>query len=101
MKKEKERVMTKKTQLHLVRHGETVWNQEHRMQGHQDSPLSQKGVLQARQLAEHLQHINVAAIYSSSSGRAVSTAEILKRDRSCPLITHDAFKEIHLGNGRD
>lgn len=85
------------TQLHVVRHGETEWNRQQRMQGHQDSPLSADGILQAQSLADHLQKVPWTTIYSSRSGRAVKTAEILKQDRPIPIILHDAFKEIHLG----
>lgn len=46
--------MTVTTNIYLVRHGETTWNVEHRMQGHQDSALTELGVQQALLLGERL-----------------------------------------------
>ena len=44
------------TKLCLIRHGETTWNAERRLQGHTDIPLNAKGVLQARQMAQALKN---------------------------------------------
>lgn len=55
--------------LLLVRHGETVWNLEGRMQGHLDSPLSERGVEQARRLAQRLVAARPVALYASDLGR--------------------------------
>ena len=63
----------------LVRHGETVWNQENRWQGQADTPLSETGYDQARQLARRLQNEErpIRAIYTSDLSRARDTADIL------------------------
>lgn len=63
------------TRLILIRHGETVWNREHRMQGHSDSPLSDTGLRQAQLLAQRLKEIEFTALYCSDSGRAHHTAD--------------------------
>ena len=65
--------------LLLVRHGETVWNQENRWQGQADVPLSETGRAQARRLAQRLRAEGrpVCAIYASDLSRAFHTAEIL------------------------
>jgi bisphosphoglycerate-dependent phosphoglycerate mutase len=47
--------MSNKTIIYLVRHGETEWNVEHRMQGHQDSPLTNLGIKQAQWLGDSLE----------------------------------------------
>ena len=89
--------ITNTTYIHLVRHGETEWNVQHRMQGQADSQLSPKGFQQALELSEALQEIDFNAIYCSSSGRAVTTAQILQGKRQLPLFKDDSLKEIHLG----
>lgn len=58
--------------------GETEWNTEGRMQGWNDSPLTKLGVNQAHWLYERLKDIDFNVIYSSPTGRAYKTAEILK-----------------------
>ena len=65
------------TTLLLVRHGETDWNAEGRLQGHTDRPLSDYGRGQARRLAEELEGEELEAIYSSDLARARETAEIV------------------------
>ena len=65
------------TALLLVRHGETDWNAEGRLQGQTDRPLSDYGRRQARELAEELADEGLEAIYSSDLARAHETAEIV------------------------
>jgi probable phosphoglycerate mutase len=62
------------TDVLLVRHGETLWNQQGRMQGQHDSPLTALGLQQARQLARRLKDLRFTALYSSDLGRAHQTA---------------------------
>ena len=63
------------TQLILIRHGETLWNTERRMQGHLDSPLTGRGLWQAQRLGERLKSLAFASLYSSDLPRAWRTAE--------------------------
>jgi probable phosphoglycerate mutase len=65
------------TTLLLVRHGETDWNAEGRLQGQTDRPLSDFGRLQARELADELADEQLDAIYASDLARARETAEIV------------------------
>ncbi len=66
--------------LLLIRHGETDWNSEGRMQGRIDLPLNARGVEQAEQLAERLaQEEHVDFLYTSPLSRARATAEIIAR----------------------
>src|SRR5207237_1980878 len=65
------------TTLLLVRHGETDWNADGRLQGQTDRPLSDFGRRQARQLADELAGEELEAIYTSDLSRARETAEII------------------------
>ena len=62
--------------LYLMRHGETVWNAEGRLQGRLDSPLTEAGRTQAQRQARLVRDI-AAKRYSSTAGRAVETARIV------------------------
>lgn len=67
--------------LYLVRHGETLFNVEHRMQGWSDSPLTDKGILQAQRIGEKLNAKKFDYAYSSTSERACDTAELVLKNR--------------------
>lgn len=86
-----------KTTVFIARHGQTEWNVARRMQGHQDSPLTQLGIKQAEWLGEALAGESIDVIYCSSSPRARSTAEIIRGSRDIAIIEQDAFKEINMG----
>ena len=85
------------TQLILIRHGQTEWNEERRMQGHSDSPLTQTGVLQARLLARRLAQMKFAALYSSDSGRAHDTARSIAEITGHDVIVDSRLRERHFG----
>ncbi|WML44878.1 histidine phosphatase family protein [Neobacillus sp. PS3-40] len=85
------------THLYLTRHGETIWNTKNVMQGWKDSPLTDKGVKQAMQLADRLSTVSLDAIYSSTSERAINTAEIIKRGRPIEVIKLNSLRELSFG----
>ena len=91
------------TTLYLTRHGETVWNTQKRMQGWNDSPLTELGVKQAKWLGERLEKEIIDVIYASPSGRAFKTAEIVRRNKNIEIIPRDNLREINMGNleGKD
>lgn len=64
-------------QVYLVRHGETQWNAERRIQGQSDSPLTAKGEQQAMQVGERARSLGITHIISSDLGRTKRTAEII------------------------
>jgi broad specificity phosphatase PhoE len=85
------------TTLLLVRHGETDWNAEGRLQGHTDRPLSDYGRRQAQQLAAELDGEELVAIYSSDLARARETAEIVGRRLGLPTVFDPDLREKDWG----
>ncbi|MCI0476117.1 MAG: histidine phosphatase family protein [Anaerolineales bacterium] len=84
--------------LLLIRHGETDWNNEARVQGHSDTPLNANGVAQARQLAVRVAaEETFAAMYASPLARARVTAEIVAQQCGVTPILDDRLKEQMLG----
>jgi probable phosphoglycerate mutase len=83
--------------LHLVRHGQTDWNAAGRLQGSKNSDLTQEGKEQASQLANKLQQYSFQSLISSSSKRAVQTAEILAKKLKLDIEQNDDLREINLG----
>ena len=63
--------------LYIVRHGETDWNKEHRIQGHQDIPLNNQGIIDAEKVKEKLKDIDFDIVFSSPLKRAYETAKII------------------------
>ena len=85
-------------ELILVRHGETIWNREGRVQGFSDIDLSDVGVQQARQLALSLKDAPILAIYSSPLIRAQSTARIINEYHHAPLYIEPGLMEMDQGD---
>lgn len=83
--------------LYLVRHGQTEWNLEGRMQGNKDSPLTDLGLYQAKQLGESLKNVNIDLVYSSSSERTMNTAKIIVGNRKVDIIPTAQLKEMNFG----
>lgn len=82
----------------LIRHAETDWNREGRMQGYADVPLNAAGQAQAAQLAGGLRSVTLDAVYASDLSRATATAQALLHGRSglC-LTTTPQLRERHYG----
>jgi broad specificity phosphatase PhoE len=85
------------TELILVRHGETDWNAEGRLQGHTDRPLSDYGREQARRLADDLADEEFDAIYASDLARARETAEIVAERLGLPVTLEPDLREKNWG----
>ena len=86
------------TTLLLVRHGETDWNAEGRLQGHTDRPLNDHGRRQAAVLAERLAGEPIAAVYSSDLASARETAAILAERLGLPVVDDPDLRERNWGN---
>ncbi|MCA9883250.1 MAG: histidine phosphatase family protein [Anaerolineae bacterium] len=81
----------------FVRHGETDYNAERRIQGHLNVALNDRGHEQAKALAEHLTDLSIGSIYSSDLVRAYQTAEYIAERLSLPIITDERLREVNLG----
>jgi probable phosphoglycerate mutase len=77
----------------LIRHGETDWNAERRLQGHLDIELNSEGVRQATLLAAALSCEQVDAIYASDLRRARQTAQALATDRNLTVQIEPDLRE--------
>ncbi|MCB1665896.1 MAG: histidine phosphatase family protein [Pseudomonadales bacterium] len=83
--------------IHLIRHGQTDWNREKRVQGHSESLLTPLGQEQARLLAPVLKPYDIRRVYCSSSQRTRQTAELLFAGEPVETSFHDELREIFLG----
>ncbi|KAM0039683.1 putative phosphoserine phosphatase [Helianthus debilis subsp. tardiflorus] len=93
-------VARKYTEIVVVRHGETEWNAEKRIQGHLDVDLNDVGRQQAVAVAERLsRESKISAVYSSDLKRALETAEtIASRCGGLQVIQDPNLRERHLGD---
>jgi probable phosphoglycerate mutase len=85
------------TRVLLVRHGETDWNVQTRLQGHTDIPLNAAGRWQAECLRQALQGEALDAVYSSDLQRAWQTAEAVASATGAPLQAEPALRERGFG----
>jgi len=82
--------------LLLIRHGESLWNREGRIQGDRDCDLSDMGVEQAARLKARLDKETIDVAFSSTATRAVETAKIAVGDR-LDIVYRDELREVNLG----
>lgn len=83
--------------IYIARHGETEWNLINKLQGWQNSDLTEKGVRDAKSLAKRLEKIEFSNIYSSPLGRALDTAKYIKGDRDIEIELLPGLKEMGFG----
>lgn len=89
--------ITTKTEIVLVRHGETVWNAEGRVQGQGDSPLTERGTAQAQAVARRLQHESFTTLYASHLGRVIETARYIAAITGHAITIDERLQERHYG----
>lgn len=82
--------------LYVVRHGQTIWNVERRVQGISDIPLTEKGKEEAKELQNLISTLNIDVVISSPLERARETAKILVNG-TLPINTDDRIKERDWG----
>lgn len=83
--------------IYLMRHGETDWNKERRLQGQSDIPLNEFGTELAVKTAEGMKEVAFDAAFSSPLKRALVTAQTVIGGRSVPVETDERLKEINFG----
>jgi len=81
----------------VVRHGETAWNAEGRIQGHLDSPLNEEGLAQALLVGERLRRESFTQLYSSDLGRALQTVQPIVDHSGQRVRTDSRLRERNLG----
>ena len=85
------------TRIIAVRHGETAWNVDTRIQGHLDIALNDTGRWQARQVARALADEPLAAVYTSDLQRAHATAQAIAHASGVPLVAEPGLRERSFG----
>ena len=86
------------TKLYLVRHGQTTFNAERRIQGQMESELTDEGRAQAELLRNKLKEVGFDALYVSPMQRTRETARILTRGFGLTPVYDDSLKEILMGD---
>ncbi len=89
--------MTEPTRIIAIRHGQTDWNVQQRLQGLTDIALNAHGQAQAARLAEALHHEGLTQVISSDLGRAAQTAQALCAPLGLPLQLDAALRERAFG----
>jgi 2,3-bisphosphoglycerate-dependent phosphoglycerate mutase len=87
------------TRFIVVRHGQTRWNVEKRVQGQEDSPLTDEGLAQAEAIAGRLAQEHFDALVSSDLGRALQTAAPIARRCGLAVVPDARLRERHFGEG--
>jgi probable phosphoglycerate mutase len=85
------------TRVIAVRHGETAWNVDTRIQGQLDVPLNGTGRWQAQRLAQALTREGIERVYASDLGRAHETAQAVATSSGCGIVTDVGLRERHFG----
>lgn len=85
------------TKIFLIRHGQSEWNSLNKVQGQQNTILTDLGKKQALCLGDRLIDANIDIIYTSDLIRAYNTAEIISKKINKPLVANESIREINFG----
>ena len=88
-------------EIYLIRHGQSTYNAEDRIQGQANPPLSELGRQQGAAAAAAFQNVPVATIWASPLARAAETAQFVAKVAECPIQYDDRLKEVDCGEFRD
>ncbi len=83
--------------IYIVRHGETQYNVDRRLQGWTDIPLNKNGKQQARKIADRLKTVPITVIYTSDHKRAKSTASAIAKVKNLKLHQTQKLREDRMG----
>ncbi|MEO8020530.1 histidine phosphatase family protein [Polaromonas sp.] len=89
--------MSESARVLAIRHGETTWNVDTRIQGQLDVGLNDTGRWQASRLGQALAEEPVSAIYASDLGRAFETAQHVGQATGVPVVVEPGLRERHFG----
>ena len=84
--------------IYLIRHGQTDWNVERKIQGQTDIPLNINGKQQAKEAAEEIANLKIDKIISSDLSRAKETAEIINKKVGAKITFDKRLREVNYGN---
>ena len=84
--------------LYFVRHGQTDWNQQGKLQGRSDIPLNAIGIQQAKDTSRLLKDVSIEKIFCSPLTRAMQTAAILQEVTKCDIVYDDRLKDRCFGD---
>lgn len=85
-------------ELYIVRHGQTEWNKERRLQGSTDIMLTKEGIEAAKKTGTALRKVAFDKIYSSPLTRAYDTACYIRADRNIEIVKDERLRELCFGN---
>ena len=83
--------------IYFLRHGETNWNKEGKMQGNSDIPLNETGILQAEGASEFISKKDFSAVFVSPLKRAHHTAKIVLKEKAHRIVLDERLKERSYG----
>lgn len=83
--------------LYILRHGETDWNLERRVQGTTDIPLNEYGRYLARETAKGFENVPIDVVYTSPLSRAKETAQLVLEGKEYVLIEEPRVQEMCFG----
>ena len=88
-----------KSHIYITRHGESVWNVEGKVQGATDTPLTERGIVQAHELAKKIKEsgIKIDEVIHSPLSRAADTAKIVAEENGLPLRMEPRLVEQNFG----
>ena len=84
--------------IYLMRHGQTDWNIDHRMQGRSDIPLNATGLKQAKAAAHGMDALPIDRILTSPLRRARQTAQAVAAGRGVPVLVEETIVEMAFGD---